>query len=177
MPFLALTISRYHALPECEHQERQAAEHDGGAPAAVHAQQICCRAQPHRRDGGAAQHRHAERRPAPGGSQRTPLAAQQQPGAEVNVLAGCCHSAWLLTGHAQLPRPNASAIRTAGTGWTKPRAARNTNGAASAVSREAVRAAPCHRRCRGSRWLARVYRVDMLIQATDTVCGSRASDQ
>ena len=45
----------------------------------------------------------------------------------------------LLTGHAQLPRPNASAIRAAGTGSTKPRAARNTNSAASAVSREAVR--------------------------------------
>ena len=64
------------------------------------------------------------------------------------MLGGCCHSAWLLTGHAQLPRPNASAIRTAGTGWTKPRAARNTNSAASAVSREAVRAAPCHHRKR-----------------------------
>ena len=36
------------------------------------------------------------------------------------MLAGCCHSAWLLTGHAQLPRPNASAIRTAGSGSTKP---------------------------------------------------------
>ena len=64
------------------------------------------------------------------------------------MLAGCCHSAWLLTGHAQLPRPNASAVRAAGTGSTKPRAVRNTNSAASAVSREAVRAAPCHHRKR-----------------------------
>ena len=46
-------------------------------------------------------------------------------------MAGCCHSAWLLTGHAQLPRPNASVIRAASTDWTKPRAARNTNSAAS----------------------------------------------
>ena len=75
---------------------------------------------------------------------RSLRSSNQAPRLRKNVLAGCCHSAWLLTGHAQLPRPNANAIRTAGTGWTKPRAARNTNRAASAVSREAVRAAPCH---------------------------------
>ena len=57
--------------------------------------------------------------------------SNQAPRLRKKVLAGCCHSAWLLTGHAQLPRPNASAIRAAGTGSTKPRAARNTNSAAS----------------------------------------------
>ena len=63
---------------------------------------------------------------------RSPAAAPPDPGISRFVIS-------LLNGHAQLPRPNASAIRTAGSGWTKPRAARNTNSAASAVSREAVR--------------------------------------
>ena len=120
--------------------------HERGAPAAVHAQQICCRAQHHHRDGG----RHSTAMPSAAPQQaaasgRPSLrSSNQAPRLRKKVLAGCCHSAWLLTGHAQLPRPNASAIRAVGTGWTKPRAARNTNSAASAVSREAVRAAPCH---------------------------------
>ena len=68
---------------------------------------------------------------------RSPAGAPPDPGISRFVIS-------LLTGHTQLPKPNASAIRTAGSGWTKPRAARNTNSAASAVSREAVRAAPYH---------------------------------
>ena len=70
--------------------------------------------------------------------------SNQAPRLRQNLPAGCCHSAWLLTGQAQLPRPNASATSSAGSGCTTPRAARNTNSAASAVSSEAVRAPPCH---------------------------------
>ena len=115
--------------------------HERGAPAAVHAQQICCRAQHHHRDGG----RHSTAMPSAAPHQaaasgRPSLrSSNQAPRLRKKVLAGCCHSAWLLTGHAQLPRPNASAIRTAGTGWTKRRAARNTNSAATAMRGKAVR--------------------------------------
>ena len=60
------------------------------------------------------------------------------------MAAGCCHNAWLLTGHAQLPRANAIATSNAGAGRTNRRAVRNTNSAAAATSREAVKAAPYH---------------------------------
>ena len=134
--------------------------HERGAPAAVHAQQICCRAQHHHRDGG----RH---------STAMPSAAPHQAAASGRPSLRSSNQAPRLRRGAEgagrmLPQRLAADRPRAASQAERERDQNSRHGLDEAARRqeheqrrhrdegEGGEAAPCHRRCRGSRWLARV---------------------